>query len=226
MKTQILLSQIASKTRFFFAAGTTFFAALGNAFAEENLENAAENSAENAAEKSPREPSLSLGFVYGNGVKHFTRGGIDLAGFDLRANHGLSAEDEISLSLLYLFGSDNISVYEDLDVAEVALLFGYKRFFPVIEDKYSFFLGAQIGFAYTSFTIDEGAYSGWEIYRTDSDLSLAYALEAGLEIRFSKQWSVIGGYAFYGNTANVGGVSEKFHAQQYHTFRVGISYSF
>lgn len=183
-----------------------------------------EAAATTAAEKSPY--SLSLEGVYGKALKKAERGGVDSAGLDFRLNYEIDATNQFSLGLLMFGGSENIGEDRDLDAGNFSLLAGYRAAFPLLDERVKLYLGARIGFSCVDYVIDAGRENGWDHYREDSDFCAAYAGEIGISYAFSPQWSVRGGYEFYGNTAKIGGGDAKFSEQQYHLFQIGAEYRF
>lgn len=178
------------------------------------------------AEDVPASYSLSLEAVYANAFKKAARGGVDMGGVDFRWNYNIDAENQFSLGVLMLAGSENIATNRDLETSNLAFLAGYRFVHPLIQDKLNFYAGVRVGMAFVDYTIDSGRLGGWDHYRSDSDFCAVYAGEIGLSFALNEQWSIRGGYELYGNTAKIGGSDAKFSEQQYHLFQLGAEYKF
>lgn len=205
------------------AALSPLFFAMPFALADE--EKGAETTAE--ASKLPTQLSVSLEAAYAKSTKCADKGGVDMAGLDLRLNYAVDEENHFSVGMLMLSGSENMDENgRDLRSTDVALLCGYRFVLPVVPDKFSLFVGARAGIAFVDYVIDDGRFNGWDHYREDTDLCAAYAGEVGFSYSFNQHWSVRGGYEYYGNTSKTGGGNEKFSEQQYHVVQLGAEYRF
>lgn len=169
--------------------------------------------------------SVSLEAVYAAATKKDTRGGIDMAGIDLRMNFDPDESNQLSVGIVMLGGSEYIGGGADLDATNVALLVGY-RYRVSLTDRLSAFIGVRAGVVYADYERDYGHYSGWDVYLSDDDTCAACAGEIGLSFLLSEHWSVRGGYEFYGNTMSLGGGAAKYEEQQYHLFQLGAEYRF
>lgn len=170
--------------------------------------------------------SVSLEGAYAKSLKKPARGGVDMAGFDLRLNFDVNERNQFSLGMLVLGGSENVGGNTDLDTTNVAVFAGYRAVFPIVKNRVNAYLGARVGLVYASAELDEGRFDGWDNYRSDDDTCAAYAVEVGLSYAFTEKWSVRGGYEYYGNTTRIGGGDTKFYDQQYHVFQLGAEYRF
>ncbi len=199
---------------------------LATPFALAEEEKGAESTTE-AAQKQPSPLSLSLEAAYAKSTKCADKGGVDMAGFDLRLNYAVDEENQFSVGVLLLSGSENMDgTNSDLRSTDFALLCGYRFVLPVVPDKLNLFVGARAGIAFVDYVIDDGRVGGWDHYREDSDLCAAYAGEIGFAYSFNKNWSVRGGYEYFGNTAQNGGGNAKISEQQYHVVQLGAEYRF
>ncbi|MCD8284320.1 MAG: porin family protein [Opitutae bacterium] len=169
--------------------------------------------------------SLELDIAYASAVKNEGAGGIDMGGIDLRFNYEYYPSTKISLSLLMLGGSDSIDFGDDLDSMNIAFLLGLHRDFYVAK-RFALSVGVRAGVADATYTIDHGRSHGWDHYSSDSCICFAYAGEVGFTFEIDKNWSLVGGYSYYGNTASVGGAELKIRDQQYHMFHIGATYHF
>lgn len=187
---------------------------------------AAALSAETDAESAKsRGNAVSLDLVYASATAGAHRGGVDMAGLDVRLGREIDEHARIDVGLLMLGGEEDFSG-DDLTSNTVALLGGYRATFELVPEKLTLHAGARLGLAVVGYVVDDGRSGGWNHYMTDSDLCLAYAGEIGFTYAFSEKWAVRGGYSYFGNTASVGGGALKFRDQQYHLFSLGAEYRF
>lgn len=204
----------------------TFISAAALPLALAALPVSAETEKEFVDGDAPSEYSVSLEGVYAKALKKADRGGVDMAGLDLRLNYAVDDRNQLSLGLLMIGGSESVSGGQDLDTSNFGLLAGYRIAFPFLENRVKVYAGVRAGFVYVDYVLDSGRFDGWDVYRQDSDFCAAYAAELGVSYAFSDRWSVRGGYEFYGNTATLGGGDAKFGEQQYHLFQLGAEYRF
>ncbi len=197
--------------------------------AAEEADDAAETATtESAGAEAKRSPlSLSLEAAYAKATKKPERGGVDMAGLDLRLNYAVDEGNQFSIGLLMLGGSENVNgIGDDLRSTNLALLGGYRIVLPVVPDRLNLFAGVRAGIAFVDYVLDNGRANGWDHYREDSDVCAVYAGEVGISYSFNDRWSVRGGYEYYGNTTKIGGGNVKFSEQQYHVFQLGAEYRF
>ena len=176
-------------------------------------------------ETDPLGCAVSLDLVYASATASATRGGVDMAGLDVRIAREIDENSRIDLGLLMLGGEEDF-YDDDLSSTSVALLGGYRATFDLVPDRLTLHAGARLGLAVVGYVVDEGRAGGWDHYSSDSDLCLAYAGEVGFTFSFNEKWAVHGGYSYFGNTASVGGSALKFRDQQYHLFSLGAEYRF
>ncbi len=177
-------------------------------------------------EDVPATYSLSLEAVCANAFKKAERGGVDMGGLDFRWNCKIDSENEFSVGLLMLAGSENIAENWDLATSNIGVLAGYRFIFPLVENKLNFYVGGRVGIAFVDYVIDAGRSGGWDRYFSDSEFCGVYAGELGLSFRINERWMLRGGYELYGNTAEIGGTLAKYNEQQYHLFQLGAEYTF
>ena len=187
-----------------------------------------------AADKGKSESSdfwekcdASAALIYQFATASASRGGLDRAGVDVRFSFDMDEFQQLSISLLGANGEkeDALADGVDLKTSEAALLLGY-RYNLVLPQGFKAFAGFRAGVSAVHYEIDSGKHNGWRDLKTDSCFAFAYSAEAGLSYDITKHWAVQIGYQYYGNTQELGGGSERFRDQQYHTVFAGATYSF
>lgn len=186
---------------------------------------AAETDATVAVPAEPLGCAVSLDLVYAGATASATRGGVDMAGLDVRIARELDENSRVDVGLLMLGGEQDF-YDDDLASSTVALLGGYRATFDLVPEKLKIYAGARLGLAVVGYVVDTGREGGWDNYSSDSDLCLAYAGELGFSYAFTEKWAAHVGYAYLGNTASVGGSALKLRDQQYHTLSIGAEYRF
>lgn len=157
--------------------------------------------------------------------KTASRESFEMSGFDVRLNFAAESENEFSLGLMLLNGSENPGPNTDFATTETAVFAGYRLVLPLVSDRLKAYTGAHVGMIYPG---DEYAGSSMDLkyFRSDGDTAAAYVAEFGLSYSFSESWSLRGGYEYYVDAARMGNGGERDGDREYHSFRLGAEYQF
>lgn len=157
--------------------------------------------------------------------KTASRDSFEMSGVDMRLNFVSESENEFSLGLMVLNGSEYSGPNTDFAATDTAFFAGWRLVLPLVSDRLKAYTGAHVGMIYAGDEYADGRVD-LDYFRSDSDTAAAYVAELGLSYSFSESWSLRGGYEYYVDAARMGNGSERDGDREYHSFRLGAEYQF
>ncbi len=174
--------------------------------------------------------TFELGALYAFANDNVFRGGnksVDVYGGDLTAVYHVNLNHSFNLRLGYTFGDGvdrSYGLRRETDLHTFSLLPGY-RYTHAFNDKWSMYIGANIGVANVS-AKDNLRGSDVQFHDHNSEYGFAYSAEAGLRYRLCENSEVFVAYQFYGSNATPSTFGNSMHKQTYNAVRTGVSFKF